>query len=388
MTNLLFKEHVSGTHPSVYASVDLNALRENYMRILTGLPDATGVAAVVKSDAYGHGMIECSRVLDDLGARFLIVSSVMEALQLREAGVEADVLILGPVLKDESVRVVENDFSVAVGSFEQASFLAHTAQLQRKQARAHLMIDTGMGRFGILYPLENSLVELERIMGLDGLKVEGVMTHFTEADDPHSDFTAEQSRRFRQILRLLEQEGLRPEFVHASNTGGVLFHPNTAFSLVRVGIGLYGASPDPAFMPEYALKPVMSGHSFVADLRNLPEGFPVSYGRTYVTKRKTRAALVMAGYGDGYPRVLSNRGEVVVRDRRLPILGRVTMNLIVVDATDMKNIKIGDPVLLFGSDGQSRLRVEELAASAQTIAYEILCHFGRSTHRVYIEGES
>ncbi|MFW6286321.1 MAG: alanine racemase [Candidatus Sumerlaeota bacterium] len=376
----------AGRRVPALARIDLGALGKNYLTIIEQLPDATRVAAVVKSDAYGHGMVECSRALEKMGVRFLVVSSLLEARTLREADIGADVLIIGPVLEDEALRVIDGDFSIAVGSVEEVRFLAHAARMRRKLAKVHLKVDTGMGRFGLLHLQDDFLVALEKILNMEGLHIEGVLTHFAEADNPQSDFTDEQCRRFRLVLRHLEQHGLHPECVHAANSGGVFFHNNAAFSLVRPGIGLYGSAPDPAFLPHCDLAPVMSATTYVADIRKLPKGYPVSYGRTCITKRPTRTALLPAGYGDGYPRALSNRGEVLIRARRAPILGRVTMNLIVVDITDINDVAIGDPVLLFGRNTDGALPIEELAERADTIPYEILCNYGRSAWRVF-EGQ-
>jgi alanine racemase len=367
------------------ARISLGALRNN-IRVLKGqLPRDTAFTAVVKSDAYGHGIEAVSRVAMEEGCAFLVVHSVTEADELRRSIPDAPILICGPILPIEAARAVGAGYVVFVGNVEVARALDAAGKAQGIKARGHLKVDTGMGRFGFLDASPGFADDIAEVLSMKGIDWEGVATHFSESDDTESRYTQEQTQRFREVLRLMTTGGARPRWVHAANSGGILHFPETAFSLVRMGIAMYGVSPGSRKSQILShLQPVMTLACRVADVREIPEGTPISYGRTYVTTRPSRLALLPVGYGNGYPRSASSKSEVLVRGCHAPVLGRVTMNIIVVDATDIEGIRVGDPVLLFGREGEETHRVEKLAEAADMIPYEILCNVGRATPRIVV----
>lgn len=376
------------SHPAgcnAWLTVSLGALRHN-LRLLRGrLPREVAAAAVVKSDAYGHGLIPVARVAVEEGCSFLVVSCLREVRQLRREGILTDVLIIGPILPDEAADVVAEGVVVALGSMEVALALDAEARRQGRRARVHLKLDTGMGRFGFLTQPDLLAATVARLRALPGLDIEGAATHFSEADEPESDYTAEQGRVFRLALRVLESQGLRPQWIHAANSAGVVHFPQMAFSMVRLGLAMYGVYPGQEQGSDIRLEPVMSALCRVADLRDVPSGFPVSYGRTFVTKRPSRLALLPVGYGDGFPRHASGRAHVMIRGEVVPLVGRVTMNLVVVDVSDLRDIAVGDTALLFGRDGAHSLPAQDLAVAATTIPYELFCNMGRCLSRVVYE---
>jgi alanine racemase len=340
---------------------------------------------LVKSDGYGHGMEPVARVALEEGSRFVVVASLDEAAQLQHWDFPANILISGPLFREEAHDAVAGGFSVCIGNSDTARALDTAAQAQGKKARVHLKLDTGMGRFGFLDSPESMASMLDDLVALPGLAIEGVLTHFSEADDPDSAFTQAQAARFRAALRMIEERGLRPRWIHAGNSGALVYFPDTCFSMVRIGISAYGVYPGGRQTPGLDLEPVMTLACRVADVREVPAGTPVSYGRTFVTKRSSRLAVLPLGYGHGYPRHASGRAEVMIHGRRAPVVGRITMHLTIADVTDLDNVQTGDPVLVFGRLGDDVLRVEELARAADTIAYEILCNVGRCAPRIVEE---
>lgn len=371
--------------PPLSARISVAAMRRNIRALRSRLPHDVALSAVVKSDGYGHGMEAISRVADEEGSAFLIVATLEEALRLKSLRLRSDILIVGALFAEEVADAVAHDICVCVGSLEIARALSQAAQAQGKKARVHLKLDTGMGRFGFLVAPESLAPALDSLLALPGLSVEGVLTHFSEADDPSSDFTSAQIARFQDAVREIRGRGVPLRWIHAANSGAVAFHPNAAFTMARVGLSLYGVYPGDAPVDGLSLEPVMSLVTRVADLRDVPANTPVSYGRTFVTSRPTRLALLPVGYGHGYPRPASGRAQVMIGGRRAPVAGRITMNLTVVDVTDLPGVAVGDPVLVFGRLGEDELPVAELARAAGMIPYEILCNVGRCAPRVITE---
>ncbi len=375
---------------NLVARISLRAFRENIRMVRTRLAPGVGFAALAKSDGYGHGAAAIGRVALEEGCRFLIVASFEEAQELRAQGVTGDVLIVGPIFPEQAPEVVAGGFAVAGASLDVLRALETAAARQERRARVHLKFDTGMGRLGFLDDTRELPRTLEKFCCFEHLEFEGAMTHFCESDAADPQFTQDQARRFRLVLRELEAVGLRPRWIHAANSDAALRYPDLGFSMVRSGIALFGAGssslPEGATPPLPELEPVMTALTRVADLRQVPANHPISYSRTHVTRRPTRLAILPVGYGDGYPRSASNRAQVLIQGQRAPVLGRITMNLTVVDVTDIGDVTLGAPALLFGRLGNQILRVEELAHAAGTIPYEILCNMGRRLPRVYLEG--
>jgi len=371
--------------PRLWARVSPRAIRRNLAAIRSRLPRETAIAAVVKSDGYGHGMELAARVAASEGCAFLAVISVEEAAALRDMAFDCGILVIGPIEPWQAPEAVALDLGVFAGNFEVAQALDAAAREQSTRARVHLKIDTGMGRFGFLDTPEVFGPALDRLLQLSNLNLEGAATHFSVADEPESEFTREQARRFRLILRMLEARGVRPRWIHAANSAAIVHFPDTAFSLVRTGLAMYGVYPGPEPEAALELEPAMTLGCRIADVRGVPAGFSVSYAGTFKTARPSRLAVLPVGYGCGYPRHASGKAQAIIRGRRAPLAGRITMNITVADVTDVPEARVGDTALLFGREGSGLLRVEEVARAAGAIPYEVLCNVGRCTPRLLEE---
>ena len=367
---------------NTYVRIDLDAIRENIetVRRKTG----TAVMAVVKADAYGHGAVPVAQHLRDI-CSFFGVSSAAEALELRQAGLDNPILILGHTPVDAFPLVVEQEIRPAIFRWEDALALSEEAQRQGKTAKFHFAVDTGMSRIG--FQAEEEAAELCcRIAGLPGLCPEGLFSHFATADCADLSKSREQARKFDWFCDLLKQRGLEIPIRHLNNSAG-LMNFTDQYDMVRCGIVTYGLYPSPEVDPKLLpLKPALSWHSHVSHVKTLPAGREVSYGGLYVTREDTRVATIPVGYADGYWRSLSGRFYVLIHGRRAPILGRVCMDQMMVDVTHIPQTQPGDPVTLVGHDGDEVITVEQIAGEAGSFNYEFICGISRRVPRVYQQG--
>lgn len=367
---------------NTYVRIDLDAIRENIetVRRKTG----TAVMAVVKADAYGHGAVPVAQHLRDI-CSFFGVSSAAEALELRQAGLDNPILILGHTPVDAFPLVVEQEIRPAIFRWEDALALSEEAQRQGKTAKFHFAVDTGMSRIG--FQAEEDAAELCcRIAGLPGLCPEGLFSHFATADCADLSKAREQARKFDWFCDLLKQRGLEIPIRHMNNSAG-LMNFTDQYDMVRCGIVTYGLYPSPEVDPKLLpLKPALSWHSHVSHVKTLPAGREVSYGGLYVTREDTRVATIPVGYADGYWRSLSGRFYVLIHGRRAPILGRVCMDQMMVDVTHIPQTQPGDPVTLVGHDGDEVITVEQIAGEAGSFNYEFICGISRRVPRVYQQG--
>ena len=367
---------------NTYVRIDLDAIRENIetVRRKTG----TAVMAVVKADAYGHGAVPVAQHLQDI-CSFFGVSSAAEALELRQAGLDNPILILGHTPVDAFPLVVEKEIRPAIFRWEDALALSEEAQHQGKTAKFHFAVDTGMSRIG--FQAEEDAAELCcRIAGLPGLCPEGLFSHFATADCADLSKAREQARKFDWFCDLLKQRGLEIPIRHMNNSAG-LMNFTDQYDMVRCGIVTYGLYPSPEVDPKLLpLKPALSWHSHVSHVKTLPAGREVSYGGLYVTREDTRVATIPVGYADGYWRSLSGRFYVLIHGRRAPILGRVCMDQMMVDVTHIPQTQPGDPVTLVGHDGDEVITVEQIAGEAGSFNYEFICGISRRVPRVYEQG--
>lgn len=367
---------------NTYVRIDLDAIRENIetVRRKTG----TAVMAVVKADAYGHGAVPVAQHLRDI-CSFFGVSSAAEALELRQAGLDNPILILGHTPVDAFPLVVEQEIRPAIFRWEDALALSEEAQRQGKTAKFHFAVDTGMSRIG--FQAEEDAAELCcRIAGLPGLCPEGLFSHFATADCADLSKSREQARKFDWFCELLKQRGLEIPIRHMNNSAG-LMNFTDQYDMVRCGIVTYGLYPSPEVDPKLLpLKPALSWHSHVSHVKTLPAGREVSYGGLYVTREDTRVATIPVGYADGYWRSLSGRFYVLIHGRRAPILGRVCMDQMMVDVTHIPQTQPGDPVTLVGHDGDEVITVEQIAGEAGSFNYEFICGISRRVPRVYEQG--
>lgn len=371
-----------------FAEIDLAALHHNLKVIRSSLPDNMEILAVVKADAYGHGFEEISRELQDLGVDAFGVAFLGEGVQLRKNNIDKPILLLGGVYPGQERQCIGLNISTTVFSIEQAKALDRAAASLFRKARAqiHLKIDTGMGRLGI--PYQEAPAFLEELRNLPNIFLEGIISHFASADELDEqgrNFTALQAERFEWVLAETRKAGFDPRYIHIANSAGALLGNFPDCNLVRPGITLYGALPSCDFQDKLDLRPVMRLKSCIAMLKWIEPGSTVSYARRFTASRRTLIASVPVGYADGYPRLLTNKGEVLVKGRRAKVTGAVCMDWIMLDVTDISDVAVGDEVVLMGSDSFGNcIHAEELATAVGTIPYEIFCGIKR-VPRIYLK---
>lgn len=367
-----------------YAQIDLDAICKNIQNTMQKVGAKTKVMAVIKTDAYGHGAIPVARTLERIGTHAFAVATAEEALELRQAGITAPILILGYVFAEDFPHLLQNNITLTVFQPETAKALSECAQSLRVCAKIHIKIDTGMGRIGFL-PNEESLAEIEKIAELPCLSLDGIFTHFACADEADKSSCNRQKQCFLDFLQKLELRGVQVPCKHMCNSAGIIEFSDGFLNMVRCGILTYGLYPSEEVQKEnFKLFPALQLKSHISFVKTVGKGFTVSYGSTYTTeKEKTVIATVPVGYGDGYPRALSNIGRVLIHGQFAPIIGRVCMDQFMVDVTDISNVQSGDIVTLIGTDGQNRISVEELADRAHSFNYELCCNINKRVPRVY-----
>jgi alanine racemase len=357
------------------AEIDGRALADNFAE-LGRIAGPAGVLPVVKSDAYGHGLTLVGRLLRDAGAERFAVATAAEGRDLRAASVQGTIVVLGGVYRAELATVVEARLAPVVWDVETARDIAAVARAAGRVVSLHVKVDTGMSRLGVA-PADAPAL-LASLAEIDGVTVEGLLTHFCNAESVDGRETARQLARFEELVRELGTARLRPRFVHAANSAATLAAPAAHFDLVRPGLALYGIHPAPELRERARLRPVMRFVTRIIALRQIAAGDSVGYGATFVASRPSVIATLPVGYADGYPRALSGRAQVNIRGGRVPIAGRVCMDQIMIDVTDVPGVAIGDEVELWGRE----LPVEEVAAIAGTIPYELLTRVGARVPRV------
>ena len=368
--------------PLSYAEIDLDAIAHNIRAIADHIgPDVT-IQAVVKANAYGHGAVPVAQAALQNGASRLAVVRAGEGIELREAGIEAPILVMGYVLPDEAPILAEYDLIGTVNTIEAAEAINRRSRSLGRTTTIHIKVDTGLGRYGL--PPDEVVPFIQQLMNLSALDVEGLYTHFAVADTADPAYTNQQFQTYISVVKALEEQGIDIPFKHAANSAAALAHSDTYLDGVRVGIAMYGLRPSDEVPPLVELRPALRLISHVARVRTLPAGSSISYGRTYTTSKSTPVALIPLGYGDGYHRILSNRGKVLIRGQKAPIVGRVCMDQFVVDVSDIEDVQQDDQVILVGQQGKSRISAEELGALAETINYEITTSLLPRLPRLYI----
>lgn len=370
------------TFRPVWAEIDLEAVRTN-VRTLRALVRPAALCAVVKADGYGHGAVAVGRAAVEAGADCLAVALVEEGVQLREAGIDAPVLVLSEPVPAAAETVVAHRLTPVVYTATGIDAIAKAvvARAASEPVGVHLKVDTGMHRVGCN---PDDAVELAaHVVDRPELQLAGVCTHFAVADEPGNDYTAAQQRTFERVLQALRDHQLPTGVVHACNTAGALAVPGARYDMVRVGIGIYGLAPAPALAAAADLVPALAVKACVSYVQDLPAGARVSYGLRYETAHATRVATVPIGYADGVPRELSHHGgEVLIGGRRHPIAGTVTMDQLMVDVGDQP-VDVGDEVVLIGRQGGERITADDWAAAMHTIAYTVVCGVGPRVPRRY-----
>jgi alanine racemase len=380
----------------VRAEIDLKAIAHNIkeLRRITH-PDAR-LMGVVKANGYGHGAIEVAQCALQNGAKVLGVARIEEGVQIREAGIEVPILIFGYTLPELANDLLEYDLTQTVYTYASAQALSRTAAELRKKIRVHLKVDTGMGRLGLLpqnFQLDNSAAidtdaveETLAIAGLDGLELEGIFTHFATADSADKTYAEDQLDLFMNFLNRLRKAGLEPPVRHAANSAALIDIPQSHLDLVRPGIATYGLYPsDEVNKRHVSLKPAMALKARIIQLKKVPAGFKVSYGTSHETRKPTTIATIPIGYADGLNRLLSSRGQMLVHEQRAPIIGRVCMDLTMLDVGHIDNIQMGDEVAVFGRQGKASITVDEIASLLNTINYEIVSTITARVPRIYLK---
>lgn len=353
-----------------WLEIDLDAVAANTRLLKSLVGDKTQIMAVVKANAYGHGAVEVSRTVLKNGATRLAVATWEEGAELREAKISAPILVLGVSTQDDLEALIYYNLIAGIGEVEVAKRLSEMAKKYKKGVRIHVNIDTGMARLGVR--AGEALRVIREITKLPQITVEGIFTHFASSGEEDKRVTYEQFKKFRQVIDKLKKERIYIPLHHVADSATLLDLPSLHLDMVRPGIAIYGAYPSPRIKNRIALQPVSSLKTKVISLRNLPPGAKVSYGGTYVTTKPTRVATLAVGYADGYPRVMSNQGEVLIRGKRSPIIGRVCMDHCMVDVTHLPRVKVGDEVVLWGKQGEGCISLEEIASRMGTIVYEVV----------------
>jgi alanine racemase len=364
---------------STRAVVNLGAIACNVAEIRKRIGKRRDLMAVVKADGYGHGAVEVSRTALKSGANCLGVATPEEGQQLRKAGIDVPVLVLGLIRPEEAFKVADSNLEQTICSLELAEALNQTASSAGIRINIHIKLDTGMGRVGLVP--RDALAFVKKVSRFKTLDVKGIFSHFSCADEVDKTFAREQVEIFDKLVRDIEASGVTIPKKHIANSAGVLDLPESYYDLVRPGIMIYGLYPSNEVSHSIELKPAMTFMTRVIFVKRVPPGCPISYGRTFTTRKETTVATLPVGYADGYPRLLTGRGEVLVKGRRIALLGRICMDMCMIDVSELKNVQPGDEVVLFGQG----LPVEEIAEKIGTINYEVVCAVGKRVPRVYVE---
>lgn len=368
----------------VYAKINLDAIAYNMQQMHQLLDEKTQMFAVVKTDGYGHGAVEIAKEIESLDYLFgFCVATVEEAMILRRHAIQKPILILGYTFPEQYKTIVAYHLTPAVFTLDMAKQLSDEAARQNKQLNIHIKIDTGMSRIGFSVTEESASI-IEQIAKLPFVNVEGIFTHFSKADEIDKTSALEQIKAFTHMIDMVEKKQVHIIYKHCSNSASIIDLPQANMDFVRAGITLYGLWPsDEVLKNRIKLQPVLSLHSKVVYVKTIETGTPVSYGGTYVAPSTRRIATIPVGYGDGYPRTLSNKGWVLIHGQKAPIRGRVCMDQMMVDVTDMKDVTVGDEVILIGSQGENTITMEELGDLSMRFNYEFACDLGKRIPRVY-----
>lgn len=371
----------------VYAEIDLSAICHNVEESMRRVGDGVKIMGVIKTDAYGHGAMPVAQALNSIGVDAYAVATVDEGVDLRMFGIDQPILILGHVFEDELTRAIMYRLTLTVSSYEEAKQISQHAGAAKTSAVVHAAVDTGMGRIGF-QPTPESVEELKKTADLPNLTLEGLFTHFACADEADKTSMDLQIRKFTEFSKALEDAGVGIAIHHMCNSAAVMERDEDFRDMVRLGITIYGLLPSNEVQADRMdLKPALSLVSHVSHVKTVGPGFPVSYGSTFVTERDSVIATIPVGYGDGYPRSLSNKGSVLIHGKRAPIVGRVCMDQFMVDVSALPDVKIGDRVTLVGADGKNTISVEEVAGSdPYSFNYEFVCGISRRVPRIYVSG--
>jgi alanine racemase len=375
-------------HPLTYASIDLSAIRHNFLtlqklasqQMVAGRSGHLEVMPVIKADAYGHGMLEVARVIDECGGKFFGVSCVQEGVMLRQEVFKQKILIFETTLPELAAPIVEYDLMPSLCNLELASAIDALAREAGKKIHGHVKVDTAMGRLGV--PIHQAVSYIAELRGMTHLNLEGIFTHFPSADTDE-ELTLRQIKSFIDLLNECQRLGIEFERVHAANSMGMIGYKNIFFNLARPGLMLYGLYPSDTAREKIILKPALSILSKIIFLKKIAKGHGISYGHSFIADRDITVAVLPLGYNDGYCRAFSNKAHVLIDGQPCYVLGRVTMDQVMVDVTHLPSPRLGMPVTVLGENQGRTISADDLALWASTISYEITCNLGNRLPRVY-----
>lgn len=373
------------TYSRVYAKIDLDAIAYNMEQMKQNIRPETKVMAVIKADGYGYGAVQIAEMMERWNYIWgFAVATLDEAVVLRTEGIQKPILVLGCVFPDQYMEMLKHEIRMNIYTEEMAESISRMAAREGKTAYMHIKLDTGMSRLGFGIN-EQSAETIKRISKMPNVNMEGIFTHFTKADEKDKSFTKKQIQEFVWMTERLKEKNVRFTYEHCSNSAGIIDVPEANFDIVRAGISTYGLYPsEEVDKTNVKLKPALALKSHVAFVKEIESGTPVSYGGTFVAKEKMKIATIPVGYADGYPRSLSNKGYVLIRGKKAPILGRVCMDQFMVDVTQIEGVSFGDKVTMIGKDGNEILPVEVLSELSGRFNYEFVCDLGKRIPRVYV----
>lgn len=368
----------------IYANISLDAIRDNIKKGRALLAPGTRLMGVVKADAYGHGAVPVAKAIEDLVDAYG-VAMPEEGVELRKAGITKPVLVLGYTAPEMAELAIRYDITMAVFQSETAGYYNEAAKKLNKTAKVHIKLDTGMSRIGYLCCKE-SLEDIKKIASLSNVEIDGMFTHFSKADEADKTFARNQLKKYMDFARMLEEAGIQLPCRHVCNSAGIIDIPEGDLDMVRFGVTMYGMYPtDEVTKERMPVSPAMEVKTHISYIKTLPAGVGIGYSGTFVTQKETKVATLSAGYGDGYPRGLSNTGRVLIHGKSAPILGRVCMDQCMVDVTEIPEARQGDIVTLLGKDGDDCISAEEIGATVgNSFHYEVVCDISKRVPRIYI----
>lgn len=365
--------------------IDLDNLAYNMKQVAKIVKEGTLITAIVKANGYGHGAIDVAKVFLENGAHRLAVSTLEEGIELRKGGIDVPILLLNHTFPERYDDILYYDLIPSIYRYNDAIELSKEAVKLEKTVKIHIKIDTGMGRIGFL-PIEDSIKDIIEISKLPNIEIEGMFSHFARADEEDKSHVKEQYKRFNWVTDRLEENNIYIPIKHISNSAGIMDTPEYNMDMVRAGIILYGYYPSDEVMKDrLKLKPAMTLKSYISNVKIVEEGAGIGYNQIFTTDRRSIIGTIPIGYADGYSRILTGKGEVSIHGKRVPIIGRICMDQMMLDLTDIDDVKIGDRVVLFGHGDESYPSVEEVAKTLGTVSYEIMCMMGRRLPRIYIK---
>lgn len=369
----------------IYAKINLKNIKYNLDQMNSLTAKDTKIIAVIKANGYGHGAVKIAKYIENLDyLHGFAVATTEEALELRACGIKKSILILGYTFPKDYEALIQNDISLCVFKTETAQCLSECAARLNKDVKIHIKVDTGMSRIGL--PVNNEGIdEAVKIASYPHIITEGALTHFSKADEKDKKYTYEQYERFLHFIKDCENNGIKYQYKHCSNSAAIMDIPEVNMDIVRCGVTLYGLLPSNEVRNDIPLKPAMSLHSHIVYIKELPPGIPVSYGGTYVTDTDSiRIATIPVGYADGYPRSLSNKGYVLIRGQKAPILGRICMDQLMVDVSAIEEVKDYDEAILLGESGNEKITAEMLGGMSGRFNYEFVCDISERVPRIYV----